>query len=342
MKKTFKIITIFLLLLAVTCYTFIMANDVLIRKSLIEPWDMTNKIGGFYNEAEDMYDVMFFGSSHAYCSFNPLVIYEETHLTSRVLATQQQPLWATYGYIKEALKTQSPSLIVVEVLQSKITEDYLDDGVNYSYMDDIPFSRNKVEMAMASSDVLSDQISYLFPIFKYHTRWEEVKEEDFSFSRGDLQDDLFGYVALSPTFDEVVYTDISDVEDRNPITDKNQSYLLDIIHLCEAEGVDLLLMKSPSNLTVEEKMYFNDVAQIAEDHEVDFVDFNLYYEEIGLNIKTDFYDQRHLNIEGAKKFSTYFAAYLEERPSLTASSKAENEAFEKSLEQNQNLVQNNS
>lgn len=51
---------------------------------------------------------MFFGPSHAYAAFSPLAIWEETGIRSYVFATQQQPLWATYTYIKEALKKQSP------------------------------------------------------------------------------------------------------------------------------------------------------------------------------------------------------------------------------------------
>lgn len=52
-------------------------QEVLARKSLTHPWDMTNKIGGFYNEPEDEFEVMFFGSSHAYASFSPLELWEE-------------------------------------------------------------------------------------------------------------------------------------------------------------------------------------------------------------------------------------------------------------------------
>ena len=75
-------------------------NRVLERKSLAPPWDMTNKVSGFYNEKENQFEVMFFGPSHAYAAFSPLEIWAETGIKSYVFATQQQPLWATYTYIK--------------------------------------------------------------------------------------------------------------------------------------------------------------------------------------------------------------------------------------------------
>ena len=120
-------------------------QQVLARKSLAAPWDMTNKVGGFYNEEEDQFQVMFFGPSHAYAAFSPLELWEETGIKSYVFATQQQPLWATYTYIKEALKTQSPSLIVVECHMLLDDQEYYADPVTYSYSDEIPLSRNKVE-----------------------------------------------------------------------------------------------------------------------------------------------------------------------------------------------------
>ena len=108
--KFFCKTVVFLLLLALI---LVPVQRVMARKSLSGTWDMTNKVAGFYNEEEDQFEVMFFGPSHAYAAFSPLAIWEETGIRSYVFATQQQPLWATHTYIKEALKKQSPALIVV-------------------------------------------------------------------------------------------------------------------------------------------------------------------------------------------------------------------------------------
>ena len=39
-------------------------NIIFIRKSDVKPWDMINKISGYFNE-DKPYDVIFFGTSHA-------------------------------------------------------------------------------------------------------------------------------------------------------------------------------------------------------------------------------------------------------------------------------------
>lgn len=91
-QKFFVKTVAFLVLLGLILYP---VQKVMARKSLDRPWDMTNKVGGFYNE-EDRFEVMYFGPSHAYAAFSPLAIWEETGVKSYVLATQQQPMWATY------------------------------------------------------------------------------------------------------------------------------------------------------------------------------------------------------------------------------------------------------
>ncbi len=286
-------------------------SELLCRKTLGGSWNHTKKISGFYNEPENEFDVMFFGSSNTYCSFSPLIIYEKTGIKSYVFASQQQPTWATYTYIKEALKTQKPSLVVLDILMFAGELDYYDDGVNYSFMDDIPLSFNKVELALASAEGY-DSISLLFNVIKYHSRWTELKETDYDFDRGEVRDYLRGHVIVKNEFKEVVLP-ATDVTELTPITEKNEKYLRRIVDLCESEGVELLLVKTPSNATPEEAKLYNYVWSIAEELNVNYVDFNDFYGEINIDINVDFYDDSHLNFRGAVKFSEYFGNYLLEQ-----------------------------
>ena len=105
---------------------FSFAQNLLARKETRGWWNTTAKIEGFYNSPENEYDVMFFGSSNAYCSFNPLVIWKETGVKSYVFATQQQPMWATYHYMVDAFKMQNPELVVVDVLMLSKNEEVYD------------------------------------------------------------------------------------------------------------------------------------------------------------------------------------------------------------------------
>lgn len=306
MKKniigTIGFILVFIILF--TCLSGLMR-----RKSLDTPWDHTNKIAGFYNEPENEFDVMLLGSSNTYCSFNPLVIYEETGIKSYVFASQQQPVWATYTYMKEALKTQTPDVIVIDVLMFAKFDEYFDDGVNYSFMDDIPLSKNKIELAWASESTNAGRFSLLCSFVKYHSRWSEMSRHDLTYVRSEAYDYLKGYVLLEDTFTEVTAPDYT-TEEITPIGEKQEKYLDLIIDLAEEEGITLLLVKTPSNVVEEDQKLFNYVKKVAEERGVAFLDFNGSYDDIGLDLGADFYDKSHLNYKGAEKFSTYFARQL--------------------------------
>ena len=45
-------------------------------------------------------DVLYLGSSYAYCDINPSLIYAQTGLTGFVLAGSEQPLSITYWYLR--------------------------------------------------------------------------------------------------------------------------------------------------------------------------------------------------------------------------------------------------
>ena len=69
--------------------------------------------GPYLAEPEDSLDYLYLGSSYAYCDVDPAVIYDQTGLTGYVLAGPEQTLSQTYWYLREALETQSPSLVVL-------------------------------------------------------------------------------------------------------------------------------------------------------------------------------------------------------------------------------------
>ncbi len=321
MKKNVRFFVSALAFILLLWAVLVPVQRVLARKSLEGPWDMTNKIGGFYNEQENQFDVMFFGPSHAYAAFSPLVIWEETGIKSYVFATQQQPLWATYTYIKEALKTQSPALIVVECRMAFGDKEYYMEGnddkaVTYPYMDDLPLSWNKVELALESAPGLEDRLGLLFNFMMYHSRWSDLHRSDLTFRRAQARDPYKGFVMLEPQQTPQPRPAIETVTGRTPLLEKNQRWLEEIIRLCREEGIELWLVKSPSNLEPEEKAMLNTVEELARQNNVPFHDFNGDYGDIGLN-ESMFYDAHHLDAVGADRFSRYFANALAlARPNL--------------------------
>ena len=53
-------------------------------------------------------------------------------------------------------------------------------------------------------------------------------------------------------------------------------------------------------------------AERAAEYGVPFIDYNLMYEELGMDFSADMADDGHLNAPGAAKFTSYFGNYLSE------------------------------
>ena len=306
-RRTIRII-IFILCFVVL---FSGVSNILERKSLEGAWNMTLKVGGFYNEPADSLDVMFFGSSHMYCSIDPRMLEQQTGLKSYVFATQQQPLWISYHYLKEALKTQSPETVVLEVHMVVQEEDYADEGTIHSAVNPIKLSRNKVEMVYAAVPH-GERRNYILDIFKYHDRWEELTRDDYTLEHFDALDPLRGFVQLETVTVIESRDELESVVTASEPLAKSMEYLEKFVELSREEGFELILIKAPSNATIDEKKLYNAVEAFAQDEGITFEDFNMHFDQLGLDLTTDFYDRRHLNVNGVAKFVPYFGAFLME------------------------------
>lgn len=302
MKKTYinRTICVFSFVI-LFCALFWFATYSFNYKSLKGPWDMTVKVLGFYNQEEEVNDIVFCGPSHIYCSVDPVLFGELTGMSSYVFSTQQQPVWLTYYYMEEAIRTQSPDTIVVEIHMISETIDYYDSGTNHAALDYMEWSFNKAEAIFASVEE-EDWGEYFFTLIKYHTRWEELTEEDYDFSYLASLDSKLGYVELTESLEYDATDVVSEpwlITDINTPSDKTIEYLEKMVELCAKNDVELIFIKAPTNPTLEETLYYNYMEGFALDNNVEFYNFNNI--DCGLEAG-DFYDRRHLNNSGVQKF----------------------------------------
>lgn len=313
MKKLRNFIC-FLIFLAVLGASLSYANNILIRKSLDKPWDMGNKIGGYFNEKKD-YDVMFFGTSHAYCSVIPSFL-EEEGISSYILASQKQPLEANYFYIDAAISISHPKVVYLDIFDA-ISKSEADEATVHSYTDYFPFGIRKVRM-VTKAVPNGMKLHTIFPLLMYHSRWDELKDEDFNFKYSMYHDDLNGYVKLSGQSPSFSKDKSMKEENLKAISLASGKYMEDkfktilkIDELCKKNGVDLRLIKTP---VYDESVYSENLSEFSKmctEHGLKFYDFNNDKDKIGL-MESDFYDPGHLNEDGATKFSEYFVNWMKE------------------------------
>lgn len=266
----------------------------------------------FYEEKDDSIDVMFFGSSHVFENVNTGVLWSEYGIAGFDLCGSVQPIWNTYYYIKEALKTQHPKVLVVDVYGAIQTKDYIDHSRVIKNNYGLKFSLDKINSIKESAPE-DEWINYLLEYPTYHSRYQEINESDFLKYRGTANLDCWkGFGMNVETKSMTKPEDISEIKEVGTLTEKVEKYLVKIIKLAKENNIPLQLIVTPYILSEEEQKIYNCVEEISKENNVPFNNFNLQYDEIGIDFNSDFADKDHMNHRGNVKFTRYLADYLKE------------------------------
>lgn len=307
MKKETKKILIIILILIISMIAFNRLSILLVRKGNGYGSDVLN----FYKQPRNTIDMIVLGSSHAYTSLNPYLIESEANLKTYDFCTQQQPLWITYYYLKEALKYQHPKYIVLEAHMAVVgNNDYAEEQVNRDAIDKMKFSTNKIDVIKNSVENKDDRVSYYLNIIKYHSRYKELNKIDIKTAFLGYTVDNKGYIALEET--GYIFNNESEFTDNeSELYKKNKEYLYKIINLTKKENIDLIIVKTPTSYNYEEMSRLNCIKRIAEENDILFLDYINNMTDLNLDYNKDFYDAGHLNKNGSIKFTKKFIENLE-------------------------------
>lgn len=275
-------------------------------------------------QPENTIDVLFVGTSHVYSDINPAVLWERHGIASFDLATGGACLVNSYYAIQEALKTQSPSLIVLEMFGS------LRENLSSREIMDANWGLSGIRTQWESLGLSApegERLDYLMKYPYYHTRYKNVTKYDFEpyvhnyqyggqsfflYSEGE-EKSYKGAVTLSHVENFEEFPDLSPVKGETPLSGENEEYLNKIVELVNGSGSRLLLIVSPyTGCTAEHQEKYNYIANRIRGKSVPFVNFNLLYSEMRLDSRIDFAETSHLSFWGMWKYSAYLADYLSE------------------------------
>ena len=317
MKKCFemllsfirKIMSIVKLLILCGCTILLVLyfSSVMRPKKTELPNDTTNKIEGFYALEDHSMDVLFFGTSHTYYGFNPAVLYAETGLNSYVFAGECQPFSVTYHYLVEALKTQSPQLVVVDVFALLPSgQKCQTSGIIKKNVEDFKMSQNKIDaLSLIENESLLEN---LLDISIYKDRWNEVTYQDFLFPFEEHFNFTFGFTQGYPVNNPLYVREMYNSEQLRKPEDVNLKYLY--------QGIDLLLVKTPYYETEEEYEMINYLFQEAQNAGYEAINFNQLYDELDFKFDRDG-DVWHCNLKGSWKITHYLSKILQQKLSIS-------------------------
>ncbi|MCR4901787.1 MAG: SGNH/GDSL hydrolase family protein [Butyrivibrio sp.] len=310
-KQVFKIIIFILLFIWLTVsLTYILRTN----------GDEKDRFTGFYSEKDNTIDAVIIGSSPVYPGYVTPKLWGETGITLYPLSTNMQRPIAGYYLVKEALKTQSPKVIIFEMRMYTATEwDMVaNPGHSRGVTDNLKYSLNRIETinAMINDPEIftEDLYTYYFDIFKYHSNWRTLflwsQLRDFSY---EYPDDLKGYV-IKDNVGPSEYIDVSGITESSPIEDVQEEYLYKLLDYLKEIDQEALFIVTPYTTDGDAKQAnYNYIQDIVESYGYNFLNMNNAdaVSDIGLNYAEDFADYgNHLNAVGAAKVTEYLGQYL--------------------------------
>ncbi len=262
-----------------------------------------------YYKDKKLHDVIFIGDCEVFSNISPVTLWEEYGITSYIRGSAQQLVWQSYYLLEDTITYEKPKVVVYNVLAMKYNEPQK-EAYNRLTLDGMRLSKAKLGAIKASMTEEESMITYLFPLLRYHSRWNELTGEDvkYLFHKDTLSHN--GYLMRM----DVKPVDMVPKGKKLPdyrFGDKAYAYLDRITKLCRENKIKLILIKSPSVYPYWYEEWDKQMVDYAKANNLTYINFLNKAEEMGIDYSQDTFDGGlHLNLSGAEKFTGYFGRIL--------------------------------
>lgn len=305
----------------VACFLLtLMVSCLILQQYVLRNIDHNSfRVEGFYQEERNSLDVVLIGASDIYTSFMPGRAYEQYGFTSYLLASESITSEGVKTAVKEIVRTQHPGLIVIEANAFLYGND--DNETNeahiHKFFDNLPFSFNKLEYIQKYVP-LDDRWEYFFPLIKYHGLWNEIPERAREME-SNFTLDVRGYNYLKGfrTTAKIFKSDtpsrndeLADEKGELDLDPKLHAQLMDLLSYCKEHELNVLFVRAPHYVTDEtydRVKRSNKMASIVREYGYNYYTCENEVRSIGIDDSRDFYNEDHMNVYGALKFTDYLA-----------------------------------
>ena len=272
-----------------------------------------------YYQEEKNHEVIFVGDCEVYANFSPMAMYEEAGIKAYVRGSSQQLIWQSYHILKETLKYEKPKVVVfnVNALRYDKNSTQVKEEYNRLTIDGMKWSKEKIDIINESMTNDETFLSYLFPIIRYHSRYNQLTKEDIKYFFKNKVNTFNGFL-INKDIKPVVTLPVPPKLPSYEFSEETMKYLNMMVELCQANGTKLVLVKAPSLYPHWYEEYDALIKNYANHKGIKYYNFTALAEEVGLDYNLDTYDSGlHLNLTGATKLSKYFANILKIEYNLT-------------------------
>ena len=269
-----------------------------------------------YYHSEKIHDVLFVGDCEVYESFSPCRLWEKYGISSYIRGSAQQLMWQSYYLLEDTLRYETPQVVVLSIM-SLMHAQPENEAYNRMTIDGMRLSSSKFGIISASMTEKENMFEYVFPMLRFHTRWNELTSEDFKyiFSKENVtHNGYYMRVGVKPV------TGLPEPKILSDYTFKEypMSYLDKIRELCDEKGIELIFVKAPSLYPYWYEEWEEQVENYADKYDITYYNFIELADEVGIDYSKDTYDAgMHMNLYGAEKLSDYLGKKLVEEHDVT-------------------------
>ena len=262
---------------------FLLGNGLPWQRAADDPY-------AFVPEPENTVQIACVGNSDLYSGFVPPVLWGNQGYSATVYASARQSLTKSYALLERVFATQSPELVVLET-------DML--------YDHNPQEREtpRVLARQTRAKHLGQDMRNLASVFRQ--TGAQVTPGDFPSIRR-----THGYRYSTKVTRLAMPDYMADTGEREQISAENRKAADRILQLCRENGAQLLLVELPT-VTSWNAARHRGVVEFAAARELEFLDLNLLYDQMGLDGAVAFRDAgNHLNVIGATAVTAYLGRYI--------------------------------
>lgn len=288
----------------------------------------------FYALPQNSLNMVFIGSSHSYCTFDPELFDSHFATSSYQMGTPLQHLDTSYYELQEIYRTQTPDVVVLETYWDVLDDRFEMKQAN-SFFEVLQNEELKKEY-IKKVFPLSEKIKYyLLPIrfqqdyFAYQAneiskkieQTYDVQKKKIQYQEGEEYYRSKGYVYCNMGMLPGEYNETNrfrGLDGKEWEMDKTQAgYVKKIAELCKQKGSELVMVTAPIALVSMDYIKNYDkihqkMAALAEEVHANYIDYNIVNQQIGMLTNDNFRDDAHLNDSGVQIVDKHFIRWLTE------------------------------
>lgn len=298
----------------------------------------------YTKEESETTDVILIGGSSTYVYWAPYTAWENYGIASYCYSSDSMTPALTIGLMKEAAKDRQPDLFVIDLRAMAVRDDVPDfysDAYIRNITDALYYSKNRVDMvkyvySIEHPELMNKPENYM-DIIKYHDTWQDIGEQQYRYASHNLPKSRYkGFEFIKEPLHMYFETyDWKECESESLFSEETMKILYDILDYCDICGSEVLFtLNTYYQDSHIDKERYNGVKRIIEERGYNFINTNDYLSESGIDFGHDFYNNNHVNMYGAEKYTIFLGKYITKKYGHVVKDQRRNEKYRKKWEEN--------